>query len=118
MEARRSSSQQQGHQYEQHALAHLQGRGLKLVETNYRCRGGEIDLIMRDGGTLVFVEVRQRSSASHGGALASIHGEKKRRLVCAAQTYLLRFTEAPPCRFDVVAVEGGTVDWLSNVIYE
>ena len=116
MDARRSPSQQQGHQFEQQARGHLQRRGLKLVEANYRCRGGEIDLIMRDGATLVFVEVRQRSSASHGGAVASIHGDKKRRLVCAAQTYLLRFADPPPCRFDVVAVDGVTLDWLSNVI--
>jgi putative endonuclease len=118
MDTRRSPSQQQGHEAEQQARAHLQRRGLKLVEANYRCRGGEIDLVMRDGATLVFVEVRQRSSASHGGAVASIHGEKKRRLVCAARTYLLRFADPPPCRFDVVAVDGAALDWLSNVIDE
>ena len=118
METRRSPTQLQGDQFEQQARAHLQRRGLKLVEANYRCRGGEIDLIMRDGATLVFVEVRQRSSASHGGAVASIHGDKKRRLVCAAQNYLLRFADPPPCRFDVVAVDGTALDWLSNVIDE
>ena len=114
--ARLSPRQQQGQHYERQAEAHLLKRGLKAVESNYRCRGGEIDLIMRDGATLVFVEVRQRASASHGGAAASISNEKKRRLVAAAQNYLLRYREIPPCRFDVIAIDGAAVDWISNAI--
>ncbi len=104
------------------ALAHLQRHGLRLVERNYRiaggprARGGEIDLIVRDrDGTLVFVEVRARRSTSHGGAAASIGATKRQRLVRAAQRYLLARHPAvpPPCRFDVVAVEGdGTLEWL------
>jgi putative endonuclease len=101
------------------ALAHLQAQGLRLVERNYRVargpskRGGEIDLVMRErDGTLVFVEVRARGDASHGGAAASVGHAKRGKLIRAAQHYLLRFDALPPCRFDVVAVEGGVLTWL------
>jgi putative endonuclease len=86
------------------------------VEENFRCKGGEIDLVMRDGDTLVFVEVRQRADRAHGGALASITPAKIRRLVRAAEFYLLRFPVTPPCRFDVVAIDGDQLAWLQNVI--
>jgi len=90
-----------------------------LVARNYRTPGrggGEIDLIMRDPrhspqGTLVFVEVRQRSTGTHGGAGGSITGLKQRRIVFAAQHYLSRLRTVPPCRFDVVLVEE-TITWL------
>ncbi|MDM5179084.1 YraN family protein [Massilia sp. DJPM01] len=114
--ARLSGKQRQGQLWEQSALAYLQRQGLRLVEANYRCRGGEIDLILRDGEALVFVEVRQRASASHGGAAASITAAKVARMVRAAQTYLLRFAQLPPCRFDVVAIDGEQMDWLRNAI--
>jgi len=92
------------------ARAWLVRAGLRWVESNYRTPGrggGEIDLIMRaPDGTLVFVEVRQRANASHGGAGASISGAKQRRIIFAARHYLMRFASAPPCRFDVVLVHG------------
>jgi putative endonuclease len=113
---RLSDKQRQGRQHEQAALAYLQRRGLVLVEANFLCKGGEIDLVMRDGDTLVFVEVRQRISMAHGGAAASITPAKIRRLVRAAQFYLMRFAEPPPCRFDVVAIDAGQLEWLRNVI--
>ncbi|GAB3377467.1 hypothetical protein GCM10027317_20230 [Massilia agri] len=69
---RLSERQAQGRQWEQAALLYLKRRGLTMVEENFRCKGGEIDLIMRDGDTLVFVEVRQRADRTHGGAAASI----------------------------------------------
>ncbi|MDW5442571.1 YraN family protein [Polaromonas sp. SM01] len=105
------------------ALAYLVKAGLKPVDANYRTPGrggGEVDLIMRaPDGTLVFVEVRQRKSTLHGGAAASIGVIKQRRLVFAARHYLMRFASAPPCRFDVVLVEGRldapdtvVVEWL------
>ena len=101
------------------ALAHLRAQGLSLVERNYRVargpgrRGGEIDLVMRErDGTLVFVEVRARSDARFGGAAASIGAAKRARLVFAAQHYLLRLASPPPCRFDVVTLEGGRIEWL------
>ncbi len=95
------------------ALAHLQAAGLVLVARNYKTPGrggGEVDLIMQSNDaerTLVFVEVRQRASNSHGGAAASVSAAKQRRIIFAARYYLLRLPKTPPCRFDVVSVEGG-----------
>jgi putative endonuclease len=104
---------------EDRALVWLQARGLKLVQRNYRVafgpsvRGGEIDLVMRDAeGTLVFVEVRRRAGAGHGGAAASVTRAKQQRLIRAAQHYLLRLPVLPPCRFDVLAIDGDGVEWL------
>jgi putative endonuclease len=113
---RLSPKQDQGRRWEQAAAAHLKRHGLALVEANFRCKGGEIDLVMRERDTLVFVEVRQRADRKHGGAAASITPAKVRRLVRAAQYYLLRFPSTPPCRFDVVAFDGEALDWLRNVI--
>ena len=107
------------------ALGHLEQAGLRRLETNYRTPGrggGEIDLVMRDkDGTLVFVEVRQRASASHGGAGASISVVKQQRIVFAARHYLMRFKTLPPCRFDVVLIHGGLgatdkphIEWLRS----
>lgn len=86
---------------------------------NYAVRGGhagEIDLIMRDGDTLVFVEVRQRRNARFGGAVASVTATKQRRIVQAARAYLMRLPSPPPCRFDVVAITGDgaepQVEWI------
>ncbi|MES2402166.1 MAG: YraN family protein [Pseudomonadota bacterium] len=105
-----------GDEAEAAAQAHLARAGLKLVERNYRTPGrggGEIDLIMRDAdGTLVFVEVRRRAGQSHGGAAASIGNIKQQRIIFAARNYLIRFTSPPPCRFDVVLVEGAAIEWL------
>jgi putative endonuclease len=101
------------------ALAYLQRKGLVLVQRNYRvaggphARGAEVDLILRDhDGTLVFAEVRSRAGAEHGGALASVTATKQRRIVRAAQHYLLRLPTLPPCRFDVVALDGGQIQWV------
>jgi len=113
---RLSKKQDQGRHWEQLALAHLRRHGLVLVDANFTCKGGEIDLIMRDGASLVFVEVRQRADNRHGGAAASITPAKIRRLVRAAQYYLLRLPVSPPCRFDVVAIDRDQLEWLRNVI--
>jgi putative endonuclease len=107
------------------ALAYLEQAGMHLLSTNYRTPGrggGEIDLIMRDkDGTLVFIEVRQRASASHGGAGASISAVKQRRIVYAARHYLMHLKSLPPCRFDVVLVHGQLgatdkpdIEWLRS----
>ena len=103
------------------ALAWLQQRGLTLVRRNYRvargpgARGGEIDLILREAdGTLVFCEVRARASDRHGGAAATVGAAKQRALVFAAQHFLLTLTRLPPCRFDVVAIDGTNVEWLQG----
>ncbi|HPR42720.1 MAG: YraN family protein [Ottowia sp.] len=112
----RPTTRQAGASAEDQALAHLLKAGLMLVERNYRTPGrggGEIDLILREpGGTLVFVEVRARQRTSHGGAAASVGAVKQRRIVLAAHHYLGRLRAPPPCRFDVVAIDGGTIDWI------
>jgi putative endonuclease len=101
---------------EDEALAYLQEHGLQLVQRNYRTPGrggGEIDLIMRaPDGTCVFVEVRSRRSADHGGAGASVGYAKQRRIIFAARHYLLGLRVVPPCRFDVVLLDAGQVEWL------
>lgn len=111
-----ASTRVRGAAAEDLALAHLQRAGLLLVERNYRTPGrggGEIDLILREpDGTLVFVEVRARASIAQGGAAASVAPLKQRRIVLAARHYLRRLPAPPPCRFDVVAIEGARVQWL------
>jgi putative endonuclease len=110
-----------GARAEQHAAEFLQRRGLTLLHHNYRCRHGEIDLIMRDGATLVFVEVRLRSRSDFGGAAASIDAAKQGRLVRTAQHYLSALRHVPPCRFDAVLLhtaEGAGVEWIRNAFTE
>jgi putative endonuclease len=108
-----------GDHAEDRALAHLQQQGLRLVCRNYRLAGGphqrgaEIDLVMTaPDGTLVFVEVRARRDTRRGGAAASVTGVKQRRLVRAAQHFLMGLATVPPCRFDVVAIDGDALSWL------
>jgi putative endonuclease len=113
---KRTPKQVQGQAGEDQALAHLQKNGHCLVERNFRCKGGEIDLVMREGGTLVFVEVRKRAGNAYGGAAASVTPRKQRRLIIAAQVYLQRYRMPPACRFDVVAIDGTVIDWLKNAI--
>jgi putative endonuclease len=110
----RGSRQRIGQAGEDAALAYLQQQGLVLVKRNFRCKGGEIDLIMRDGATLVFVEVRQRADSRHGGAAASVTPAKQGRLVLTAQVFLQRYRTLPACRFDVIAIDGGAISWLKN----
>jgi putative endonuclease len=114
--AQAATTKQAGDAAEDRALAHLQASGLKLLARNYRTPGrggGEIDLVMREpGGTLVFVEVRQRASRAFGGAAASVSHFKQRRIVFAARHYLMRLPQQPPCRFDVVSVEAEKIEWL------
>jgi putative endonuclease len=99
---------------EQRAADYLRARGLKLVEKNYHCRFGEIDLILRDGATLVFVEVRSRASSQFGGAAASIDARKQHKLVATAQHYLASLPRTPPCRFDALLLQGDQIEWLQN----
>lgn len=102
-----------GREAELRAERHLQNCGFQQVDRNFRVRGGEIDLIMRDGETLVFVEVRQRSSKDYGGAGASITALKQRRIVLAARHYLARRGDCE-CRFDCVLIDGDTLDWVRD----
>ena len=105
-----------GEDAENLAAAFLQRAGLQLVARNYRCRFGEIDLIARDGKTLVFVEVRMRSSDRFGGAAGSITAAKRAKLSRAARHYLAGVARAPACRFDALLVNGrdNTIEWLKN----
>jgi putative endonuclease len=104
-----------GAQAEQVAAKFLQRHGLTLIKTNYHCRFGEIDLVLRDGETLVFAEVRQRSRSDFGGAAASIDAHKQQRLILTAQHYLASLPRIPPCRFDALLLDGaGNIDWVKN----
>ena len=109
---RRTPAQASGCRAEARAAAFLAERGLQVVARNYRTRMGEIDLIARDGAALVFVEVRLRSSGHFGGAAESVDERKQRRLVAAARHYLSRLPADPPCRFDVVTLDGARTTWL------
>ena len=107
-----------GKDAEARAARYLEGRGLTIVERNYRSRYGEIDLIARDGATLVFVEVRARASNTFGGAAASITASKREKLTRTALHYLARAGRTPPCRFDAVLLAGtgdsAAVEWIQD----
>ena len=97
----------------------LRAAGLVLVERNWRCRHGEIDLIAEERGMLVFAEVRMRSGPRFGGAGESVTAAKRQRLIAAARLYLTRRPETP-CRFDVFLVDGLTeqVQWIRDAFGE
>ena len=101
---------------EARALAFLQQQGLTLVEQNFSCRWGEIDLILREQETLVFVEVRQRSSARFGGAAASVSASKQAKLWRTAEVYLQRIRRIPVCRFDLSAIDGDQLEWMRHIL--
>jgi putative endonuclease len=111
------SRRNKGQLYEQQARCFLEQQGLQFVCANYLCRQGEIDLIMREQQTLVFVEVRFRASRNYGGALASVTPAKQQKIRHTARYYLLnqRINEAhQACRFDVVSYDDGQCNWLKN----
>lgn len=99
---------------EELAAQHLKRQGLSLLARNWRCRHGEIDLIMRDGAALVFVEVRARQRADYGGAAESITAAKRGRLQRSAEAYLAQTPHRGPCRFDAVLIDADRVTWLRN----
>jgi putative endonuclease len=111
-----NTRQAKGAAAEQLAADYLQCQGLRLIERNFRVRGGEIDLVCRDGKTTVFVEVRLRSRSDFGGAAASITATKQARLILAARHWLLRHGETP-CRFDCMLLDGlesKNIEWLRD----
>ncbi|MFM7506654.1 MAG: YraN family protein [Rubrivivax sp.] len=119
--AGKTAAASRGEEGEARALQWLQRQGLVLVQRHYRvargpgARAGEIDLVMREpDGTLVFVEVRARAGTTHGGAAASVGLAKQRSLVFAARHYLARLAAVPPCRFDVVAIDGERLQWVKG----
>jgi putative endonuclease len=108
-----------GRRAEALAAEHLTARGLTIVDRNFRTRFGEIDLIARDGPTLVFVEVRMRSSPRYGGGIESITAAKRARLIAAANGYLATLSREPPCRFDAVVMErlaAESVQWRRDIL--
>lgn len=115
---KRTDQQRAGQQAEHSARLHLERHGMRLIDQNYRCKAGELDLIMCDHQTLVFVEVRKRVSDRYGGAIESITFHKQQRLLRAAQHYLLCHPQwrQHPCRFDVVAFTGhdNRFEWIQN----
>ncbi|MEM6986518.1 MAG: YraN family protein [Pseudomonadota bacterium] len=116
------SKRAQGSRAESSARMWLEQRGLEHVESNYHCRQGEIDLVMRDNGTLVLVEVRMRRSGQYGGAAASVdyHKQRKLRRSVAHYTASRSVSSRQVCRIDVVAIEAietaWQVDWIQNAI--
>jgi putative endonuclease len=109
---RRTAAQETGFSAEDQAARFLAEQGLAIVDRNYRTRFGEIDLVARDGATLVFVEVRSRAPGGFGDAAESVTEAKRRRIESAARLYLSSFKREPPCRFDVVTLDGGRPAWL------
>ena len=115
----RTPRQRAGDAAEAQACARLEAAGCRILGRNVRYREGEIDIVADDGGTLVFVEVRMRRSDRFGGADASVDVFKRRRLLRAAQHFLLRHygggARTPPCRFDVITADGdGIRDWIRD----
>lgn len=116
----KGSTQEAGQLAEQAALEHLEQHQLTLITRNWRCRGGELDLVMQEGDTVVFVEVRYRRDDRFGGAIESVDARKRSRLILAAQKYLQQHTrwQKHPCRFDVVALKSAStmphVEWIKN----
>lgn len=115
------SRKQTGEAWEQQARRHLESKGLRFIAANVHARGGEIDLIMKDGAVTVFVEVRYRTSARFGGAAASVTRSKQSKLLQTARLWLARHNgsfETTDCRFDVVAFTGSQIEWLKNAFGE
>ncbi len=103
---------------EEQASHWLQSRGLKLMESNFHCRFGEIDLIMNEGSTLVFVEVRYRKQSRFGSAAESVNYRKQQKLLTTANIYLQKKGyHDRPCRFDVLAISGSDqqqFNWIKD----
>ena len=95
------------------ALQFLQGRGLKLLARNWRCKAGELDLVMQDGETLAVIEVRSRRRDDYGSALETVDFRKQARMVRATRLWLARQPDLAeqPLRFDIVTLDGGALDW-------
>lgn len=105
-----------GSHYEQQVAAFLQKQGFEILELNFRCRSGEIDIVARDGTYLVFVEVKYRGSCAAGNALEAIDVRKAAQVRRVAQIYLYqeRYPETTPCRFDAAGVNGTTITYIKN----
>ncbi len=106
---------QKGAQYENLALQFLLDKNLALIARNYRCRCGELDLLMEEKGVLIVVEVRYRKNSRYGSALESVTKTKQTRIIAATKHYIVTHKIDQPIRFDVVAITGDThPDWIKN----
>ena len=110
-----------GQETEDACCAHLEQQGLLLIERNFHCRNGEIDLIMKDDKTIVFIEVRYRRNNNFGGAIESITPSKQKKVKAAAQTYIQKHSISDDVRIDFVAMtqdlnqhSGYSFDWIKN----
>lgn len=108
-----------GATYEEQAATYLEAHGYRILERNFRCRIGEIDLIAREGKTLVFLEVKYRRNGSCGSPAEAVTHEKQRRICRVADYYrmLHRIPEQQNCRFDVVAIQGRTIEVIRNAFF-
>ena len=112
----RENKHELGNGYEELAASFLKKNGLQILEKNFRCRLGEIDLIARDQGCLVFVEVKFRRYAKAGNALEAVDYRKQRKISRVSGYYLLTHVHRTdiPCRFDVVGIDGHQIHWIKN----
>lgn len=110
MTSNSQTARKRGAAIEQLAARWLQEKGLALIAQNHHVKGGELDLIMRDGDTLVFVEVKHRISTRYGHPLETVTPAKCRRLVRAASLYIGKHGLTSPCRFDILAITGTPPD--------
>lgn len=110
------NKRQMGGYYEGKAAEYLQNQGYKILTRNFRCHMGEIDLICREGKYLVFVEVKYRAGKGQGGAFMAVDFRKQHKISQVAAYYLMKnhMADTTPCRFDVVAIDGGVVRLLKN----
>lgn len=114
----RRAAREAGAAAESEALAHLQAIGLKLIQRNYLARGGELDLVMQQDMTLVFIEVRYRTAGNHGDGVDSVSVSKQRRLLAAARQFVAEHPQYArwTSRFDVLALGAGGLRWVRNAI--
>ncbi len=113
------NTREKGAQKEEQVCAYLLSKGVRIVEKNFRCRQGEIDIIGYDGAYLVFFEVKYRSSAGRGRAAEAV-GPAKQRKICRVADYyrvIHHCSESTPIRFDVAAIDGGRFSWIKNAFY-
>lgn len=109
------STAARGRDGERRAAAYLEARGYRIVETNFRCRAGEIDIVARHGGDLVFVEVRTRADGRRGSALETVNARKRARIARVAEAYLaLRAPASASCRFDVLGITGDEIELVPD----
>lgn len=110
-----SSTTARGRAGELRAVAFLEGRGYRIVERNFRCRAGEVDIVARQGGDLVFVEVRTRADGQRGSAVETVNARKQARVARVAQAYIaLRAPTFSSCRFDVVGITGDDIALITD----